>query len=376
MPLTNKPMLPQIKPVALRKFHASLARWYAANGRHDLPWRQTADPYAIWVSEVMLQQTQVATVRDTFYAPFLKRFPTIEALAAAPEQAVMKAWEGLGYYRRARHLHQAAKEVARIESRESSEEWAWFTRPNSFFHHSTLAARLSTLLSLPGIGKNTAHAILAFGFHAPVAILEANVKRVVARVFGMKTPREAELWVGAEMLLPRHDSPFTTHDSRIFFHYNQAMMDLGALICTPKAPNCKQCPLTHICKARHAPEEFPAKKAKKQSPIRRVQILVQRDSKGRLALEARDATLLGGLYGFAQVPVDAKLPKHAEIIGSVKHVYSHFTLVGQVRLVTDYPIIRSSDDPKFYTPAQIKKLPLSKLDHKVLALVSHHLKGK
>jgi A/G-specific adenine glycosylase len=233
--------LPQMKPRQLRTFHAALARWYQTHGRHDLPWRTTDDPYHIWLSEVMLQQTQVATVRDRFYAPFLAKFPSVAALAAAPEAAVMKAWEGLGYYSRARNLHKAAKQVSGARCQVP----ALLTK--------TWNARPETLLSLPGIGRNTASAILAFAYHQPVAILEANVKRIIARVFALTQPNDAELWAGAEALLNR-DEPF---------NYNQAMMDIGALICTPKNPNCNACPASSICKGKIAPEKYPTPKTKK-----------------------------------------------------------------------------------------------------------------
>ncbi|MBY0354265.1 MAG: hypothetical protein K2Q12_00885, partial [Rickettsiales bacterium] len=139
--------------------HQTIHDWYAAHGRHSLPWRLTRDPYAIYVSEIMLQQTQVATVLTRFYHPFLARFPTLQSLADASQEEVLKAWEGLGYYSRARNLHQAAKICA-----------------------PTLPTTVEGLLELPGIGRNTAHAIAAFAYHQPVAVMEANVKRVLHRL--------------------------------------------------------------------------------------------------------------------------------------------------------------------------------------------------
>jgi A/G-specific adenine glycosylase len=329
---TSKAARSQIKPADIRRFHAALHAWYETHGRHDLPWRTTDDAYRIWLSEVMLQQTQVATVLARFYQPFLATFPTIRSLADAPREKVMKAWEGLGYYRRAGNLHEAAKQA-----------------------RNGLPKDFDALLALPGIGRNTAHAVLAFAYHQPVAILEANVKRVVARIFALETPNDHELWSGAERLL-NHAEPF---------HYNQAMMDLGSMVCTPKAPDCPACPANIICLGKAAPEKYPTPKAKKLVPTREVIIHVREDAADRLFLEARDAALLGGLYGFPQTPLTKK-PAHS--IGTVTHVYSHFKLSGHVVLERTDKRMNSKD---WHSRAEIAALPLSKLDHKVLALVEN-----
>ncbi len=349
----------QLKPSHLHRFHAALAKWYGAHGRNHLPWRQTRDPYAIWVSEIMLQQTQVETVRTRFYAPFLAQFPTVEALARAPRDAVMKAWEGLGYYRRAGHLHKAAKQLV-LSSRPSTASVGIHSRkirPRRFSESRcdtfSVPDTLEHLLALPGIGRNTAHAMLAFGFHQPYAVMEANVKRVISRVFALATPSDAELWHHAEALLNRNEP----------FNYNQAMMDLGAMICTVKTPNCAACPAAFFCKGKASPEQYPAKKLAKKISTRRVVIVVQRDGKGRYLLEQRDNALLGGLYGFAQH--DAA-PKGAKKIGDITHVYSHFRLQGEVVLLRA-PAKQSN---QWYSLQDIEKLPLSKLDHKVLALLA------
>lgn len=344
---STPPPSPQIKPAKLRTFHHALQAWYRTHGRHDLPWRTTRDPYPIWVSEVMLQQTQVATVLARFYHPFLAKFPTVEALADAPEQAVMKAWEGLGYYSRARNLHEAARMIV------TSGVWQVTGKALAPV---TCHPSLATLLSLPGIGRNTAHAILAFGYRQPVAILEANVKRVVARVFAWETPREAELWAGAEALLNRAEP----------FDYNQAMMDVGALVCTPKNPHCGECPLRTLCRGKAAPMRYPTPRARKKTPLRVVDIEVLADAHGRLFLERRDEKLLGGLYGFAQRP---RGDTNAKNLGEVKQVYSHFTLQGRVLYRRLEAVKRSKG---WFLPAQIAALPLSGLDRKVLALVEKY----
>ncbi|MFM9891080.1 MAG: A/G-specific adenine glycosylase [Rickettsiales bacterium] len=346
---STPPPKPQIKPAQLRTFHRALAKWYKANGRHNLPWRTTNDPYHIWVSEVMLQQTQVATVLARFYHPFLASFPTVEALANAPEQAVMKAWEGLGYYSRARNLHAASKQIV-------SGGW-WVVGGKKKL---PLTTHYSRLISLPGIGRNTAHAILAFGYHQPVAILEANVKRIVARAFAWEKPNDAQLWAGAAALLNRAEP----------FDYNQAMMDVGSLICTPKNPRCTQCPLYNLCKGKAEPTRYPAPKARKKTPLREVDIEVLADAGGRLYLERRAEKLLGGLYGFAQLPRGST---NAENLGEVKHVYSHFTLMGRVMYRRLGAAKRGEG---WFLPPQIAALPLSGLDRKVLALVEKYHSSK
>ena len=384
----------QIKPSKLLTFHLALQHWYRAHGRHDLPWRNTPDPYAIWVSEIMLQQTQVATVRDRYYAPFLKKFPTVDALAAAPREAVLKAWEGLGYYRRAGHLHEAAKKIVagggwRVASESSRGHET--TRHASRTTYHAIPDSLELLLALPGIGRNTAHAILAFAYRQPVAVMEANVKRVVTRVFALAQPKENELWAGAETLMglpmrlsepssrstraqggrvaaPRNRTEHG-HDKEIgqrnawmnCFHYNQAMMDLGALICTPKAPRCGECPAASICKGKSRPTHYPQAKTKKKIPTRRVVILVREDNKGRLYLEKRDTKLLGGLYGFPQHPPEYQ---GGESIGRLRHVYSHFRLEAEVR----HEHVRGSNAADWHSHAALSRLPLSRLDRNVLKL--------
>lgn len=278
----------------------------------------------------MLQQTQVTTVLNKYYTPFLKKFPTITHLAKASRTEVLKAWEGLGYYRRAGFLHEAAKRAA-----------------------NGLPEDAEGLLGLPGIGRNTAHAILAFAHHRPVPILEANVKRVVARIFALCAPKDDELWQGAEALL----------NTKAPFDYNQAMMDLGALVCAPKAPNCPICPAHTICKGQANPGLYPERKAKKPVPTRHVTILVTEDGTGRLYLEARKDALLGGLYGFPQSPEKTK----GKRLGHVVHTYTHFRLEGTVAHVR-LPVIKHGEG--WHTRAEIARLPLSRLDHKVLALLT------
>ena len=225
-----------------RRLQQNLLRWFEKNAR-DLPWRRTKDPYAIWVSEIMLQQTQVDTVIP-YYKRFLKTFPTVRRLAKADLAEVLSIWEGLGYYSRARNLHQASREiVSRFKGR--------------------IPETLDDLLSLPGIGRYTAGAILSIAFNKEVPILDGNVKRVLSRVFAIsgnpsKGNTQALLWQLSESLIPKgHAGSF-----------NQALMDLGAMICTPKDPQCSDCPLRRVCKGKESgdPERFPSRVIKRAIP--------------------------------------------------------------------------------------------------------------
>jgi A/G-specific adenine glycosylase len=201
-----------------RKFQRRLLAWYKLH-RRDLPWRASHDPYRVWLSEIMLQQTRVAAVLE-HYHEFLRRFPTVEKLAAAREASVLAAWSGLGYYRRARMLHAAAKAVAREcrgEFPTNAEEWR----------------------ALPGIGRYTAAAIASIAFDEPVAVVDGNVERALQRMSGKRLAGE-ELWQAANHLL----------DAQRPGDFNQAMMELGAVVCTPRAPACLTCPVVEFCATR------------------------------------------------------------------------------------------------------------------------------
>lgn len=210
-----------------RQFQRRLRQWYFRYGR-DLPWRRTTDAYAILVSEVMLQQTQVERVVD-YYQRFLQRFPTVAALALAPIEEVLEAWQGLGYYQRARHLHQAAKQV--VER-----------------HQGVFPDTFAEVAALPGVGRYTAGAVLCFAFGKRLPVLDTNVQRVLERVFVRRqaaraSARQKRLWRLAEEVLPAGTDAWVI---------NQAMMDLGATICTARQPRCTQCCLRAICQAMPA----------------------------------------------------------------------------------------------------------------------------
>jgi A/G-specific adenine glycosylase len=206
----------------VRQFQRRLIRWYGRHGR-DLPWRHTRDPYHILVSEVMLQQTQVERVLD-YYEPFLRRYPTIEALAESSEPAVREAWDGLGYYARARNLHRTAQQVTAE-------------------HGGTIPDRPETIRRLPGIGRYTAGAVLSFAYRQDAAILDTNAARVLSRVFavrprGSKSQLQRRLWQVAEAVTPAGKAD----------RFNQAIMDLGATICHARRPECPRCPVAAHCR--------------------------------------------------------------------------------------------------------------------------------
>jgi len=311
-----------------KQAHQNLYRWYTENGRHDLPWRQSADAYRIWVSEIMLQQTQVRTVLERFYFPFLEKFPTLQSLACASEDEVLKQWEGLGYYTRARNLHKTAR-ICR----------------------DGLPQSVTELVALPGIGRSTAHAIAAFAYHTPVPIMDANVKRILYRVFGIKKANDKALWQLAYRLF----------DEERPFDYNQAMMDIGAMLCQAKQTACGICPFGNICKAKvDDPLLYPEKTAKKRVPVRHKHIVIH-EHNGRYALRQRRTRFLNGLWGFMEH--DEEQP--AETIGEITQQYSHFHLHAKVY----HSASLVQEEVEWYTKEEIGKLALSGADHKAFALL-------
>lgn len=217
----------------VRRFRSALLRWYSKNGR-DLPWRDTRDPYRILVSEFMLQQTQVATV-VRYYKDWLRRFPSFDALASAKPNDVLHAWQGLGYYARARNLHATAKLVVDR-------------------HRGRFPRSIEEMQRFPGIGKYTAHAVASFAFSKPVPIIEANTARVLSRLVDLRLPVDSIrgkefLWQYAADLMPKARADI----------YNSALLDLGALVCLPHAPRCTMCPVKKYCRAKN-PQSLPIKR--------------------------------------------------------------------------------------------------------------------
>jgi A/G-specific adenine glycosylase len=278
-----------------------------------LPWQNTRDPYRVWLSEIMLQQTQVTTVLD-YYARFLKRFPEVRDLAAAQPDDVLALWSGLGYYSRARNLHRCAQQVVTI-------------------HRGSFPSTAAELQTLPGIGPSTAAAIASFCFSERVAILDGNVKRVLSRVLAFagdlsKGVHERELWRTAGQLLPDHEL------SENMPRYTQGLMDLGATVCTPRKPQCGVCPVQPGCLgfASGAPESFPVKTRKLKRSAKSLSLLWAQRPDGSVWLERRPvAGIWGGLYCLPVFDDEEALrlflpePLHGgiEYLRPIKHVLTH-----------------------------------------------------
>jgi A/G-specific adenine glycosylase len=297
-----------------KSFAARIIAWQEEHGRHDLPWQGTRDPYAIWLSEIMLQQTQVATVIP-YYNRFIARFPDVAALAEAPLDEVLQLWSGLGYYARARNLHAAAQQiVARLRGR--------FPR------------RFEAVAALPGIGRSTAGAICVFAYGARHPILDGNVKRVLARHRGIRGyPGDKKvtdrLWTAAESLLPR----------RGLEAYTQGLMDHGATICLRGKPRCAECPVREDCVAlkRGWVARLPAPRPRKQRPHKRTIMLVLTRA-GEVLLEKRPATgVWGGMWCLPEAARSADLEAHClkrygahvtevEELTRIEHGFTHFSL--------------------------------------------------
>ena len=310
----------------MKKFSEQVLAWYDKHGRKNLPWQKTAHPYNIWISEIMLQQTRVDAVIP-YYKKFIQRFPTIKDLAAANVDEVLHHWTGLGYYARARNLHKTAQIICEQ-------------------YHAVFPQQIEEVVVLPGIGRSTAAAILALSFNQPHAILDGNVKRVLARVFAVEgwpgnKEVEQQLWQHAEALLP------TKNCSQEIAKYTQAMMDLGATLCTRRHPGCDQCPVQIHC-AAHAQQrqaELPTPKPAKKLPQREVVVgIVKIESDQSIWLEKRPPTgIWGGLYSFPEFEDEAQLAywskQHFKSCGSslalstIQHTFSHFQLRMHPRVI-------------------------------------------
>jgi A/G-specific adenine glycosylase len=300
-------------------FSARLIAWQKVHGRHDLPWQGTRDPYRIWLSEIMLQQTQVATVIP-YYRRFLARFPDVRALAAAPEDRVLELWSGLGYYRRAHHLHAAAKAVV-------ADHGGQFPRDPC------------AIAALPGVGRSTAAAIAALAFGTHGAILDGNAKRVLARHRGIAgfpgaAKVEAALWAAAEALLPSRG------DAAGIATYTQALMDLGAAVCTRTRPRCAECPVADDCVARRDGRiaELPSPRPRKALPQRAVRVLVI-ERAGTILFEKRPGVgIWAGLWSLPETGVDTDVADHCrarfgaqvevgDVLPPIAHGFTHFRLM-------------------------------------------------
>ncbi|MDR9435579.1 MAG: A/G-specific adenine glycosylase [Thiohalophilus sp.] len=308
-------MPPEAKPTTQATFSGRLLDWFDRCGRHDLPWQAGRSAYRVWVSEIMLQQTQVATVIP-YFERFMARFPDIRALADAELDEVLHLWTGLGYYARGRNLHRAAQQI-----RDQ--------------HGGQFPTDFEQVLALPGIGRSTAGAILAQAHEQRFAILDGNVKRVLARYHAVpgwpgEKAVERRLWELAETYTPT---------DRIR-DYTQAIMDLGATICRRRQPDCPACPLAEGCQARRQgnPHDYPGRKPRKALPVRQTTMLILQNSAGEVLLEQRPpAGIWGGLWSFPECPAQTPARQWcAKQLGlettelapqpPLRHTFSHYHL--------------------------------------------------
>ncbi len=349
----------------IQRFRRRLLGWYDRHGR-KLPWRETPDPYPIWLSEIMLQQTQVSTVIP-YYQRFIKNFPTVRQLSAAPLHCVLKNWEGLGYYSRARNLHRAARIVSKNLG-------------------GGIPKNRKELEKLPGIGRSTAGAILSFSFNQREAILDGNVKRVLCRLFGIqedpKTPAIVKrLWEHSEQILP----------IKRVADFNQALMDLGATVCIPKHPLCSSCPSESLCEARKQGREktIPLRAERTKIPHRYFIVRVIQ-MEGKILIQQRPQHgLLGGLWEFPTFELKSKQNSKAFLSKTIKkkfginanghstlnpvtHSYTHFK-------ATYFPFLcRPSGLEKngrgvWVPPTKIKNYPFSRVYQRIIDQYSTHL---
>jgi A/G-specific adenine glycosylase len=347
----------------LKRLQRRLLRWFARH-RRDMPWRRTQDPYAVWVCEVMLQQTQVATVRD-YFARFMRRFPNVRSLARAPRDEVLKAWEGLGYYARARNLHNAAIAVVRQ-------------------HAGRLPRSVEALRRLPGIGPYTAGAVASIAFGLDEPVLDGNVTRVLSRLFcvrgGPWQPRvRRRLWRLARRLIPPGRAGV----------FNQALMDLGATVCVPRRPRCEACPVEPLCLARARGEEgrLPRRRKRGRLPHHTIVAGVIR-RRGRILIDRRPADgLLGGLWELPGGKVEAGETLAAALrrevreevglsvrvgrpVATVKHAYTHFRITlhafecvaaaGRARAI-------ACEEVRWVRPGELRRFAFPRANQKILA---------
>jgi A/G-specific adenine glycosylase len=300
--------LPGKVVVSDRVLSERIVDWQLVHGRHDLPWQNTTDAYRIWVSEIMLQQTQVATVLS-YYENFLLKFPTVKVLAASPIDDVLALWSGLGYYSRARNMHRCAQQVAAL-------------------HAGQFPQSQALLITLPGIGRSTAAAITAFAYGTSAAILDGNVKRVFCRYFGVdgypgKSSIDAQLWIIAEREKPKGSVEA----------YTQGLMDLGASLCSRNKPKCAACPLADLCVANKEGRqaELPTRKPKKVVPTKLATFLLIR-SRHKVLLERRAPVgIWGGLWCLPQVDDEPSVASNSFVKAQgFEHTFTHFKMQASV----------------------------------------------
>ena len=345
----------------------TLLAWYRKR-RRILPWRENPDPYSVWISEIMLQQTQVDTVIP-YYHRFLERFPTVTALAVAPLEEVLKAWENLGYYARARHLHEAAKCICEK-------------------FKGKIPDTREAIIALPGIGAYTAGAILSIAFGKPIPAVDGNVRRVLSRLFAIEAPIDQADTQKAVQSLAASLVPKKSPGS-----FNQALMDLGAMICTPKTPACADCPLRDLCRARQAglQDRLPLSAKKPPTPHKRVSAALIRNGRGEVLIVQRPARgLLASLWKLPGSIVKTgeslaeglKRTVHEELglriqvgeqITSLNHAYTHFRItLSAFRCTgcTGRPRALACQAWRWASPNDLEKLAFSKADRAIISAMT------
>ncbi|MBN2006539.1 MAG: A/G-specific adenine glycosylase [Anaerolineae bacterium] len=351
---------PDFKPYLIEHRGAAqraLLDWFATHAR-DLPWRRERTPYRVWIAEVMLQQTQVETA-CAYYERFVERFPALADLAAAPLEAVLKLWEGLGYYSRARALHRAAQQVLTEFGGE-------------------LPADVAALRRLPGIGAYTAGAIASIAFGLPTPAVDGNVRRVMARLLALPAPTAAELEKAVRILLTE-DAPGA---------FTEALMELGALVCRPAIPHCEECPWQTLCQAKRQDRQtdYPAPLPRKQIPHYDVAAaVIVREDGHLLVAQRRLQDMLGGLWEFPggkredgetlpealqrelKEEMDIEISVGAELI-VVRHAYTHFRITLHAflcQLAEGTPRCIECEDYRWATPEEIQALPMAVTDRRI-----------
>lgn len=320
-------------------FGSALARWFSREGK-DYPWRRTRDPYAVLVSEIMLQQTQVATVLGRgYYTGWLERFPDAGALAAADEQDVLKAWEGLGYYSRARNLQKAAAAIVRD-------------------HGGEIPCSLEAIRALPGVGRYTAGAVASFAFDLPEPAVDANIARVLARLFDYSeeitsSRGQKQLWEWAEALVP-------PEGGRVF---NSSMMELGQQVCTPRAPACGDCPVATFCQAED-PQTLPRKKAK-TGTVYRDEFALYAVSDGHLLLHQEGGKRRRGLWKLPERPPAAV--RGLPLVTRLKYGITHFRVTLHVHRSGD---ARAAAGEEWHPMGALADLPMASPYRRALDAIS------
>ena len=299
--------------------HKRVLKWYEKEGRHELPWRNTDDMYHIYLSEIMLQQTQVNRVRDEYYPQFLEKFPSLTALANAHQDEVLSAWSGLGYYSRARNLHKTAQTIEPQLPKSEKE-----------------------LVALPGIGRYTASAICSFGHNQSIPVVDTNIARVIKRYFGLLEPKDATIWQSATEFVNANDPR----------HHNLALMDLGSLVCLPKNPKCKECPLEKECLGKSEPELYTQTKKKVYESLELFYGVYIKD--GKIALEVSKERMYKDMLILPTVD-----PLEENFLGSFKHSYTKYRLT-----VNLYSMEECQEECVLLDLGELENSPISSLTKK------------